>query len=316
MSPEIFHSPVMLPETVSVLNPSPGKIIIDGTVGEGGHAVSLAGKVKPGGILIGIDRDAENLKIAENRLKKAGAAFKLFNGTYSDMEGFLQEEGHKEADGVLLDLGFSMRQIKKAARGFSFSENLPLDMRYDPSKGQSAESWLRQADVSEIKDVLKKYGQEEESPRVARCLKKLAETDKKITASKAAEAIASAKRKKKKRINPATKTFQAIRIYINSELEELKKGLIAAASCIKTGGRLAVLTYHSLEDKIVKDFLYRFSGKCECPPGMPVCGCGALSRRPFLKIIPESGSVPSEKEKSENPASRSARMRAAEVVLK
>ncbi len=312
----IFHSPVMLAETVSVLNPSPGKIIVDGTVGEGGHAVALVEKIKPGGILMGIDRDEDNLAIAEERLKKTGAAFKLFKGTYSGMEGFLKKEGVKGADGVLLDLGFSMRQIKNASRGFSFNEDSPLDMRYDTSNGISAESWLREAEITEIKEVLKKFGQEDESARVARCLKKLVEEQEGISAIRAAEAVSQAKRKKKKRINPATKTFQAIRIHINSELEELKKGLEAASLSLCRGGRLVVLTYHSIEDRIVKDFLFKFSGSCQCPSGMPVCGCGALSRRPLLKVLPDSGSAPSEKEKAKNPASRSARLRAAEVVLK
>ncbi len=303
----------MLSEVLSVLRPAPGDTIIDGTVGEGGHALAVAASLSPGGRLIGIDKDADSLKTAENRLSKLDAEVFLCHGSYANMKNFLEPIGLKKVEGVLLDLGFSMRHIKKSGRGFSFRENNVADMRYNTQKGVPAWKWIKGAKLEEIKKVLKELGQEEESLRVAKALKKLGENKGPFSSRCLSETIYKVKKNKNLKIDPATKTFQAIRIKVNSELEELKKGLNESVKIIKKGGRLAVLTYHSLEDRIVKEFLSFYSGKCFCPPEIPVCTCGNGQRRPRLKIINSSGAKPSEKEIKINPASRSARLRAGEL---
>ena len=311
---KIYHSPVMASESVSLLKPESGNVFVDGTIGEGGHAVLLGKALKADGILIGIDKDGDNLKIAEQRLNKLKVNFKVFQDSYVNIGKVLNNVGLKKADGILLDLGFSMKHVKNASRGFSFFEDELLDMRYDTSSGISAQEWLKQAKVSEVREVLKRYGQEEESFRVAKAVVSMARNTTDITARVLADTISKVKRKKSRRRHPATKAFQAIRIQVNSEIDDLKKGLENALACLKKGGRLVVLTYHSLEDRIVKRFFLKYSGKCECPRALPVCVCGGKKIRPLVKILPKSGTMALKEEKRKNPASASAHIRVCEVM--
>jgi 16S rRNA (cytosine1402-N4)-methyltransferase len=306
----------MADEVIEFLQPVSGDVIVDGTVGEGGHSLKLAEKITPKGLLIIIDRDKDNLEIARKRLSDIKTNFKPFVGSYSGIKDILEGLSVNEVDGVLLDLGFSMRHIFDSKKGFSFSREEILDMRYDTSTGIPAYQWLNTAGVSEIARVLRKYGQEEEALYIAKAIVRFRKEAEIKTSTQLAEIVTKTKRRKKKKVHPATKTFQAIRIHINREFDELEKGLRNSVKVIKKGGRLAVLTYHSLEDRIVKDFLLEYSGrKCTCPSGLPVCKCGAEKVRPMVKIPKASGSRPSQEEIDVNPAARSAHLRGCEVVL-
>ena len=289
-----------------------GMTVVDGTVGEGGHACMLARSVSPDGVLIGIDRDHENLKIAKKRLESEDVRFVLYHGSYAMVREFLKEAGADRADGILLDLGFSSRHIHQAERGFSFSDEGLLDMRYDTSSGQPAHEWLAGADVREIARVLKAYGEEGAAAAIAREIKKVASREV-VTAKKLSEAVSRAVSGRPRK-HPATRTFQAIRIYVNRELEELEAGLERCLYSLREGGRLAVLTYHSLEDRIVKRFFDDRTGKCKCPSGVPVCVCDYPDSSPVVRIPHRSGLRPGDDEIRDNPSARSARMRGCVVL--
>jgi 16S rRNA (cytosine1402-N4)-methyltransferase len=301
----------MVQEVIAYLNLKPGCTIVDGTVGEGGHAVIIARKIKRG-FLIGIDKDRANLETAKKRITDAGVRVKLFHGSYADIKKFLKEAKMKYADGVLLDLGFSMRQIKEGGRGFSFSKDETLDMRYDRDSGIPAYMWLNRAQPGEIEDALRNYGQEPEYRRVARAIVRSRQERRIMTSVRLSSIVSEAKLKKHGKIHPATKTFQAVRIFINNELGELGKGLKNSLDVIKQGGRLAVLTYHSLEDRIVKDFFRLHSGACVCPDDFPVCRCSAEYIKPRVRVL--KALRPADKEIKANPPARSAHLRACEVL--
>lgn len=301
-------------EVIEFLKPEPGSVVVDGTIGEGGHSVLIARKILPDGALIGIDKDKKNIAVAKRRLSPIGADFKLFYNSYANIDKIIVEKaGIRYVDGILLDLGFSMKHIKSSKRGFSFLEDEMLDMRYDTDSGLPAHEWLNHASGDEIEKVLKEFGQEKEYRRIATAIVRYRDKEKIITAKQLAGIISNAKRKFAKKIHPATRTFQAIRIYMNNELEELEKGLVNSLKILKKGKRLAVLTYHSLEDRIVKDFLLKYSGRCLCPPRLPVCKCGAKERLPKVKILKESGLRPSDDEIALNPSARGAHLRGCKV---
>jgi 16S rRNA (cytosine1402-N4)-methyltransferase len=305
----------MVEEVIEVLNLSPGSIVVDGTIGEGGHAVSIAQRVNPGGLLIGIDKDKGCLEAAEERLTSTGVNFRLFQNSYAGIADVIKKLAVKYVDGVILDLGFSLRQIEASHRGFSFSKDEILDMRYDKQRGLPAHKWLDSVSSSEIEEVLKKYGQEFEYRRIAQAIIRHRKKEKIRTSMQLATLITRAKSKRTKRVHPATKTFQAIRIYINDELNELEKGLKNCLEVIKKDGRFAVLTYHSLEDRIVKNFFKKFSGKCSCPSDFPVCRCSAEKIRPRIEVLKSSGIRPSEDEIRDNPSARSAHLRGCRIVM-
>jgi 16S rRNA (cytosine1402-N4)-methyltransferase len=299
-------------EVLKVLRPEPGNIIVDGTVGEGGHSKLIIERIRTGGTLIAVDRDKNNLDAAKKRLKTDGIEIKYFCDSYSNVKNLLGGLNIDSVNGILLDLGFSTRHIEYSEKGFSFLRDEILDMRYDTDKGIPAYKWLNTAEQHEIETVLRKFGQEEDCRRIASRIVKY-RTDREIkTSGQLTDIVTSAKIRFRKKINPATKTFQALRIHINNEFEEINKGLLNSIGILKEGGRLAVLTYHSLEDRIVKDFMLKYSGKCSCPPGLPVCRCGAADIRPMVKIIRPLR--PTEEEIRKNPSSRSAHLRACEIV--
>ncbi len=304
----------MADEVINFLKLEPGNIIVDGTVGEGGHSVLIAEKIVPDGLLIGVDKDSENIDVAEKRISSTGVNFKLFCDSYVNIHKVTERLKIKYVDGILLDLGFSMRHIEFSKRGFSFLKDERLDMRYDTNSGYPAYEWLNHASKSEIENVLKEFSQEDEYRSVASGIIRYREKKKILTAMQLAGIVSNSKRRRRKRIHPATKTFQAIRIFINNELEDLRNGLESALKILNKGKRLAVLTYHSLEDKIVKEFFIEYSGKCLCPPGLPVCKCGARARLPKVKIHKDLRPSPSEI--ITNPSSRSAHLRGCEVCLR
>ncbi len=308
----VYHKPVMEAEVLGVLEPSPGKVIIDGTVGEGGHSRLIGPRIKPGGLLIGIDRDRLVLEEARRRIEETGSDFRLYHGSYSRMRGFLSESGKEKADGVLLDLGFSMRHIRASGRGFSFMKDEVLDMRYDTSSGVPAYRWLSEAEERDIRDVIRKYGQDKRASRIAKEIKKEADKGPVMTSRRLAAAVSRAVKSRTRR-NPATRTFQALRIHVNRELDELETGLREALLSLEKGGVLAVITYHSLEDRAVKRFMAGYTGRCRCPSGIPECRCSASDKVPLVSFPGVSGSAPDAGEISENPSARSARLRVCRI---
>lgn len=300
------HIPVMVAEVLEALSVRPGGRYVDGTVGAGGHAVVVLEKSQPGGALLGIDADPMALAIARERLADYGQAATLVNDNFSRLEVVARENGFISVDGILLDLGLSSMQVDEARRGFSFQLDAPLDMRFDPQQELTAADIVNCWSERDLADVIYRYGEERLSRRIARAIvgKRPVATTKELAAI--VERAAGGRRG---RIHPATRTFQALRIAVNRELENLETVLEHAVGLLGHGGRLVVISYHSLEDRIVKQFLKREITGCTCPSGTPVCQCG---RVPTLKLVRKKVVTPSLLEVGMNPRSRSARLRVAE----
>ncbi len=288
------HIPVLLDEVVDRLSPRPGGKIYDGTVGLGGHAAALVPRLGSGGQLVGVDRDAEALELARARLAKVGPQFYLFRGLYTQIDEALSGAGldpRGGLDGILLDLGVSSLQLDAARRGFSFRRDGPLDMRMAPEVGVSAATWLEQVPVDELADVFRRYGEEPAARKIARAIDLERRTRPLRTTAELAAVVESVKPRRGRRIHPATRVFQAIRIAVNSELEHLRAFLETVDRYLAPRGRLVVVSYHSLEDRIVKELVKRRvrEGIFENP------------RPAWLR--------PSQDEIGKNPRARSARLR-------
>lgn len=306
---ENLHKPVLLAETLSLLHPRKGEIFVDATIGLGGHTEAILSlPEKPA--VIGIDRDAEAIGLAKQRLEKFGGGIKIFQSNFSRVKEVLDEAKIEKVDGVLADLGVSSLQFDSATRGFSFRFDAPLDMRMDAdSDEETAAEMLERLSEFEIARVIYEYGEEKMSRRIARRIVWKRELGEAVqTTKELAELVEKAVgRNKKDKIHPATRTFQALRIAVNGELEILERFIRDSADVLKTGGRLAVITFHSLEDRIVKQTMQKLSGKCFCPPRLPACVCGA-SRR--VEILTKRPITPDQAELEENPRARSAKLRA------
>ncbi len=307
------HKPVMVSQVIRAMKIHSGDTVVDGTAGEGGHAEKIAGVLGGSGVLVLIDRDKEMLSVAEERLSGVKTRLISGSGSYAYIKPFLRENCIDRVSSVLLDLGFSKRHIEKSGRGMSFLKNELLDMRYDPHSGEPAYRWINRADKKELLRVIKRFGQERNSKRVAEEIVRKRK-EKPIMYTRELAEIAALAAECRKNIHPATKTFQAIRIYINDELGELRRGMKACCDVIKKGGRLVLLTYHSLEAKVVKGIFSELSGKCGCPENFPLCRCGADRKRPLIKEVKVSGKSPTATEISENPSARSAKMRVFEIL--
>ena len=302
------HTPVMAAETVALLAARPGGVYLDGTLGEGGHTLALLERAHPDGVVIGIDRDPRALAVARRRLAGYGSRVITAHASYADMRRIASENGFAAVDGILLDLGFSSLQIDRAGYGFSFQTDEPLDMRYDNTAGATAAHIVNTMAADELADLIFRYGEERRSRAIAR---RIVAARPILTTGQLAQAVASAvagPRRGGRSRHPATRTFQALRIAVNRELEHLEAGLAAALELLAPGGRLAVISYHSLEDRIVKRWLERESAQCVCPPELPVCVC---AHQPRLRALTRRAARPADSEKSANPRSRSARLRAA-----
>ncbi len=301
-----LHVPVMVEAVLHLLNPEPGRRIVDATTGAGGHAERILEELGPDGELIGIDRDSEILEHARERLGRFGSAVQLVHARLSYLKEVVEGCGHEHVDGVLMDLGVSSAQLDNPERGFRFttgSEPVPLDMRMDPRTGETAAELIERLDERELADVLR--GGDVPAPlRVARAIRAHRPVR---TAQDLLVALENV-RLPRRRHHPATLIFQALRLAVNEELTELDRGLEAASDVLAPGGRLAVLSYHSGEDRRVKQFLAREARGCICPPDLPVCGCG---RVPTFRILAR-GTRPDEAEVSHNPRARSARLRGGE----
>ena len=307
LTPEGFsHQPVLLHETVRYLEVRPGGVYMDWTVGEGGHALAILRAAMPGGRLLGIDLDPQGLERARDRLRFYAGAFTLAKANYARVEELACTLGFSEPDGVLLDLGFSSLQLDRPGRGFSWQRDEPLDMRYDPEAVLTAADVVNSYPVGELTRVISQYGEEPRARSIARVITQRRPIR---TTLELADLVARVRGGRRGRIHPATRTFQALRIAVNSELDNLRAGLQQAIKLLKPGGKLAVISYHSLEDRVVKQALAREARGCVCPPRVPVCTCG---HTPSLRVITRRVVTPSPAEVRENPRSRSARMRIAE----
>ena len=300
------HVPVLFREVMDALRPAPGGRYVDGTLGAGGHAAGVLAASAPDGRLLGLDRDPAALAFAATRLAGYGARATLVVASFGDMAAVAAAHGFAAVDGVLLDLGLSSRQLDDAARGFSFQQDGPLDMRFDPRAGATAADLVNNLSAEELADLFFRYGEEQQSRRIARLI--VAHRPLHTTAELATLIAREARHSGRPGRHPATKVFQALRIAVNGELEEIARGLRAAVGLLAPGGRLAVISFHSLEDRLVKEFLREQSRECVCPPQQPVCTCGA---QPALRLVRRKAIKAGDEEMAENPRSRSARLRVA-----
>jgi 16S rRNA (cytosine1402-N4)-methyltransferase len=300
----------MLEEVVNLLDCKPGHICVDGTVGGGGHAFEILKRIIPSGILIGIDRDDDALAESELKLKAFGDCKLLVKGNFAEIGQILKGLNVEKVDRILLDLGVSSHQIETADRGFSFSKDAPLDMRMDREGDLTAFDIVNGFPEEELKRIIKDYGEEAMSGRIAKAISKRRNISPLETTGELAAVITDVLpyRSKQARIHPATKTFQALRIAVNDELANLHKSIIDGVDLLKKNGRFSIISFHSLEDRIVKNLFKSLQKGCICPPDFPVCVCGRKSK---LKIITKRPVVPSESEIASNPRARSAKLRVA-----
>lgn len=304
-TPDFRHQPVLLAEVLTWLDPRPGQRMLDGTVGGGGHSAELLARLLPGGFLYGIDQDPAALEAATARLGAVSDQFKLFRGNYEAMDTF----GLPPLDGILLDIGVSSPQLDQATRGFSFQQAGPLDMRMDPDNAVTAATLVNEAPEQELARIFYEYGEERHSRRIARAVVKRREEDGPFeTTLELADLVRRHMPRDPSGIHPATRVFQALRIAVNDELGVLKRVLPKAVAMLKPGGRLAVISFHSLEDRIVKQTLLEEAKSCVCPPRLPVCMCG---KQPSVEILTRKPVVATDEEQRCNPRARSAKLRVA-----
>ena len=306
-----YHVPIMVEEVLSFLQPKSGQTFIDCTVGGGGHAMEIIRRILPDGKLIGIDQDDAALDASRDVLKQYAGNVILEKGNFEDLEAIAGRLGIQSVDGVLFDLGVSSHQLEAAERGFSFRQDAPLDMRMDPSQPVTARELVNTLSERRLAEIIRDFGEERWAKRVAefivdRRARGPIETTRELADIVRAAIPAGARAE---HIHPATRTFQALRIAVNRELEVLQAGLDQGIRLLAKGGRVVVLSYHSLEDRIVKETFGKYAGKCVCPHGLPVCACGAER---VVKILTRRPVVPSEDEIRSNPRARSAKLRAAE----
>lgn len=302
------HTPVLYQEIIHALQPTSQGRYVDGTVGTGGHAYGLLSASSPNGRLLGLDLDPESLQVARKRLEEFGDRAILIRSSYTELRSHLNNLEWDTVDGILLDLGLSSLHLDRPDRGFSFRHAGPLDMRYDPSQQVTAADLVNGLPREELANLIYRYGEERNSRKIADAIVANRPLE---TTQELASLIARVIGTKPDSIHPATRTFQALRIAVNNELERLKTVLPIALESLNSGGRLAVIAFHSLEDRIVKRFYRRESQDCICPPQLPVCACDHEAQ---LKEISRRPIRPGEREREENPRSRSAKLRVAEKL--
>jgi 16S rRNA (cytosine1402-N4)-methyltransferase len=307
MSATAEHKPVMLREVLAALDVRPGGRYVDGTVGAGGHAYAIMEAATPGGSLVGMDKDAQALERARARLERFGADVRLVQSDYARMAEVCRELDFAPVHGILLDLGLSSLQLEEPDRGFSFQREGPLDMRFDTEQDLTAGQIVNEYGERELTHILQRFGEE---PRARRIARRIIERRPLHTTTELAKVVEEAVGGRVRRqSHPATRTFQALRIAVNQELLSLADALPQAYGLLGDLGRLAVLSYHSLEDRIVKSFIQRESRDCVCPPRQPACTC---EHRAGLRRVSRGAVRPSAEEVADNPRSRSARLRVAE----
>lgn len=303
------HIPVLYQAVIDLLKPVPGGLYVDGTLGAGGHSRGVLIESSPDGQVAGFDRDPQALELAKINLAEFGERVIFINDSYRNFQSHLNNLNWHCVDGILLDLGISSMQLDRPERGFSFREDGPLDMRFDPDQPLTAADLVNELSREELADIIYRYGEEKLSRKIADAIianrplvrtKDLAQIVKKVA------------RNPKSKTHPATRTFQALRIAVNQELDALEAFLPIALETLNTGGRLAIIAFHSLEDRIVKQFFRMESKDCICPPEVPLCICGHKAR---LKELTRRPIRPEESEIIRNPRARSAKLRVAEKIF-
>ena len=302
------HRPVLLKETMEFLVPERGGLFVDCTVGLGGHSEAIL-KSSARTRVVGMDLDPSALAYARQRLAPFGERFQAFQANFRELADVLSRAGEHDTDGILVDLGVSSLQFDSPERGFSFRFDAPLDMRMDPTSGATAADLLQQLPESEIARIIFEFGEERHSRRIARRIVERREQGKPVTTTKelADLVLAAVGGGKRDQIHPATRTFQALRIAVNDELEGLGDFVELAVDLLAADGRFVGISFHSLEDRILKQELRRLSGHCQCPPRLPVCSCGA---KELVEVLTRRPVAPSAREIEENPRARSAKLRA------
>lgn len=304
---EPLHRPVMVEAVLKLLDPRQGGRYVDGTVGDGGHALALLEATAPAGRVLGIDRDPAMVERATRRLERYGERLMLRQGDYREIAHHLDQVGWKEVDGVLLDLGLASYHLETAERGFSFSHDGPLDMRYEPAQTLTARQVVNTWAVEDLAALFREHGEGRDATRIARAIGQARTVKPLERTGELSELIVLAKGAVAGDVHPATRAFQALRCAVNEELSGLGEALEEAVEYLSEGGRLVAIAFHSLEDRIVKETFRRLERGCVCPPSFPVCRCG---RKPKVARLTKRPLRPSAEEVACNPRSRSARLRA------
>jgi len=307
------HIPVLLNETLEYLDPKPGGIYIDGTLGGAGHSSEIAKRIVPGGVLIGIDQDSNAIDAATRRLEAYKDNVIIVRDNFRNIKTIALQKGFKEVDGILLDIGVSSHQLDEKERGFSYMQDGSLDMRMDTESGLNASDIVNNSSEQELIRILRDYGEEKWAVRIAKFITEERKNSRIDTTFKLADIIQRAIPAAARRDggHPAKRTFQALRIAVNDELQVLEEAVTNAARLLKPGGRLVVITFHSLEDRIVKKIFNNMEKPCTCPPQLPVCACG---KEPLLRVITKKPVTAGVEELKTNTRSKSAKLRAAERV--
>lgn len=301
------HIPVLYHEVLDLLRPVPNGRFLDGTVGAGGHTAGLLERSAPAGRVLALDRDPEAIAYAQKRLASFGQRVVLVNASYVEMGTLAPAHGFTSFDGILLDLGLSSRQLDDATRGFSFMQEGPLDMRFDPTQGETAADLINNLGEADLADLFWRYGEERQSRRIARLVVAQRPFH---TTTQLANAIARGV-PQRRRIHPATQVFQALRIAVNDELAAVEQGVKTAVTLLRPSGRLAVISFHSLEDRFIKQFFRQLSQECICPPAQPICTCAA---RATVRLVTRKAVKATSEEIAANSRSRSARLRVIEKL--
>lgn len=301
------HLPVLLDAVLDLLDPHPGDVMLDGTAGGGGHAAAIAARLTPGGFLWALDTDPTAVTVAGERLAKVTDRFNVQQANFRELGELSRSGAIPPLDGILLDLGVSSHQLDTAERGFSFGKEAPLDMRLNPTAGPTAADLVNTLAAEALADILYRYGEERQSRAIARAIVAARQKAPITTTTQLAGIVAGVLGHGGK-IHPATRTFQGLRIAVNQELQSLETVLPDAIAALKPGGRLAVISFHSLEDRIVKDTFKLEATGCICPPRQPVCTCG---HQPRVRVLTKKPVVAGDAELRDNPRARSAKLRAA-----
>lgn len=308
-----YHLSVLAHEVIEQLAPRPGGIYLDGTLGGGGHSELILEKIVPGGVLFGIDQDPEALAAATVRLARFGNSFRPVAGQFGDLELLLRQQGVEAVDGIVLDLGVSSHQLDSAARGFSFRLDGPLDMRMNGTGGATAAELLQELSAAELERIIRDFGEERWAKKIALRIEQVRRQTPLTSTLQLADLVYHAipRRFHEERIHPATRTFQALRIAVNAELEQVEKGVRSGLSLLRAGGRMAVISFHSLEDRLVKQLFRAAATGCVCPPRLPCCVC---NQQPQVRLITGKPVIATAAERELNPRSRSAKLRVAEKL--
>jgi len=308
------HIPVMLPQALCYLNCTPGRIYVDCTLGGSGHAGAICKKIIPGGIFIGIDQDIDAVRNAKKVLKSFNLTIHLFHDNFIHLPEFLQQLKIDAVDGILLDLGISLDQLESSGRGFSFNKDEPLDMRMNLKSSATAEDLINSMAEKNLKEIFYKYGEERRAGQIAKRIVTQRRRKAIRSSKELAQIVCDAVPKNvsfKQKIHPATRTFMALRIVVNRELEMLDLFMENVASLLNHKGRLCVLSFHSLEDRIVKHRMKALEKGCICPPGLPECAC---NKKPLVRILTKKVVRPTKDEVANNPMARSAKLRVVEKI--